>query len=173
MSQLVRSPDVLLRLAEGFDVANNFAFLPHRRLIPWVPGDPTPIIINGTSYKITPLLTLCNAYVAVFSAALGCPIPPMKANDQKVWLESNEGKMAGWFGVNRQLAMERAKLGYPTVAIAIEQPHGHVGMVMPKRMSTDSDALYVSAAGLSNYWHVLMSRSFGHLDPAALFFTHN
>lgn len=169
---MVRAPDELRRLATEYDVVNNFAFLPHRRAVPASAGITGPRInIDGLDYVITKILTLCNAYVALFTAALGCPIPPLKANQQLEWLLSNEGKMAGWSECNRATAITRAGLGYPTVAAALDAPHGHIGMMMPSP-ATDLNGAYVSAAGLTNYSYTKLEKSFGHLTAACRFFTH-
>lgn len=171
-----RAPDYLIQLATDFVVENAFAFLPHRRVIPVVAGakstNPT-VLIGGLVFQVTDPLTLCNAYVHAFTTALGCPVPPMKANDQLAWLESNEGKMAGWFDVNRTMAVERAVLGYPAVAVAYKAPHGHIAMMMPSPVK-EPGAAYCSAAGAANHHYVKLEATFGPiLAPACRFFTHN
>jgi hypothetical protein len=155
---MTRAPDVVLALISGLDVANNFAFLPHRRVLS--DGDPTPT------------LTLCNCYVTCCTAALGCAVPPMKANEQRTWLLSPEAQLAGWMHVDSETARQRAQGGYPTVA-AWANPdggHGHIALVVPTD-PTGPVGLYVSAAGAQNYVRCLLSRSFGDLRPD--FFTHN
>lgn len=174
-SMVPRAPDVLRDMATGFDVVNNFAFLPHRRAIPNSGGIFTKVVayIANVPYELTALLTLCNCYVSVFTAALLCPIPPMKANDQLKWLGSNEGKMAGWTQVDAKTAVARAGLGYPTVVVAEDKPKGHIGMVMPSPV-TDPNMMYVSAAGASNFVYDKAVKSFGAgLLARALYFTHN
>lgn len=169
-----RTPDSLRELATGFDVVNNFAFLPHRRVVPASTGikGVATVTIDAVLYVVTSILTLCNAYVAVFTAALGCPIPPMKANQQLTWLSSNEGKMAGWSEcTDRATAVLRAGLGYPTVAAAFDQPHGHIAMMMPPP-ATDPRGAYVSAAGATNFVYAKLEKSFGALSAKCRFFTH-
>lgn len=170
---MLRSPEELLRLATDFDVANNFAFLPHRRVVPATTGikGVATVTIDTVIYVVTAILTLCNAYVSEFTAALGCPIPPMKANKQLEWLLSNEGKMAGWSECDRATAITRAGLGYPTVAVALDAPHGHIGMMMPPP-ATDPQGAYVSSAGISNFIYVKLEKSFGALSAKCRFFTH-
>ena len=152
----MRSPDTVLALISGLDVVNNFAFLPHRRVIE---GEPTP------------LLTLCNCYVSVCTAALGCPIAPMKANQQHAWLASNEGKLAGWMPVDPATAQQRGDSGYPTVAVETKPGHGHIALVVPAD-PTGPSGIYVSAAGAQNFVRALFLRSFGGASKAE-FFTHN
>ncbi len=179
MSQTIRAPEILLALATGLDVQNNFAFLPHRRVIPVsamaAPHGKPKVTFAGAEHWISDVLTFCNAYVAVFTAALGCPIPPMKANSQLVWLASNEGKMAGWTeltgGDARATAVKTAGLGYPTIAAAHSMPHGHIGMMMPSPQK-DPKAPYVSAAGATNIMHGKLEKSFGALTASCRFFTH-
>jgi hypothetical protein len=152
-----RSSDTLLALITGMDVVNNFAFLPHRRVLS--DGDPTP------------LLTMCNTYVTCCTAALGCAIPPMKANEQHAWLLSPEGKRMGWMPVDNETARQRAQLGYPTVA-AWTNPtggHGHIALVVPQD-PTGPVGVYVSAAGAANFVRALWHRSFGTNAPS--YFTH-
>lgn len=169
-----RTADRLRQLATDLAVVNNFAFLPHRRAIPAQAGLKGPTVnIGGLDYVVTDQLTLCNCYLSVVTAALGCPVPPMKANDQiSRFLDANEGKMNGWTECNRLMAIERAKLGYPTVMGAIAPGHGHIALVMPSPV-TDPTGLYVSAAGSSNFVNVPSIKSFAHLDPSARFWTHN
>lgn len=175
-----RSPERLEQLAMGFDVSNNFAFLPHRRVIP-VSLAPPPagkqlVTIGTAAYWITDLLTECNCYANVFSTALGCPIPPMKANAQYDWLLSNEGKMQGWTECDRSIAIARSNLGYP-VCIAARNPvgNGHIGFGMPEPLVNGmrpGKKLYCSAAGASNYAKVAFESSFGHLSGSAKTFFH-
>jgi hypothetical protein len=161
-------------LATALDVVNNFAFLPHRRALPSSVGIKGPVVnVNGLDHVVTNMLTLCNAYVSVFTAALACPVPPRKANQQLEWLASNEGKMAGWTECARLTAIARAALGYPVVAAAMDAPHGHIAMVMPSP-TKDSDGAYVSAAGARNFVFDKLERSFGAVLAAKCrFFTHN
>jgi hypothetical protein len=153
-----RSPDTVLGLISGIDVANNFAFLPHRRALS--DGDATPP------------LTLCNCYVTCCTAALGCAVPPMKANEQHAWLKSPEGQRMGWMPVDSETARQRAQLGYPTVAAWLNPSggHGHIALVVPAD-PIGPVGVYVSAAGASNFVRALLYRSFGsHNAPD--FFTH-
>lgn len=172
-----RNPDRLVQLATDLAVTNNFAFLSHRRVISWVAGASkgVKVTIDGADYEVTAQLTLCNCYTSVFCAALGCPVPPMKANDQiQKYLFANEGQMAGWFKVNRAAAIARAKLGYPTLMCLVAPGHGHIAPVMPSPV-TDPNGLYVSAAGRSNFVFEKAIRSFGSAGEttAAEFATHN
>lgn len=154
-----RSPDTVLALITGIDVVNNFAFLPHRR------------VLDDSRDTITPRLTLCNAYVTACTAGLGCAIPPMLANKQHAWLKSNEGMLAGWMPVDPETARQRAQLGYPTVAAVMNlSGHGHIALVVPQA-ATEPPGLYVSSAGATNFIRTPMARSFGALKPS--FFTHD
>ena len=151
-----RTPDAVLDLVEGVDCVNNFAFLPHRRVL--------------SEGNVTPQLTLCNCLLTIYTAALGCAVPPMLANKQATWLASNEGKLAGWMPCDAITAHARANLGYPVVAAASNQAgHGHVALVVPSDV-TDAGHLYVSSAGTRNFIRCRIERSFGDLRPT--FFTH-
>ncbi len=169
-----RTPERLQQLATDLDVVNNFCFLPHRRVLAPSTGiKGTTVTMNGAPYVVTAQLTVCNCYASVFMAALGVVLPPIKANEQVIWLSSNEGKMGGWFEGNQTLAIERAALGYPTLVIATDQPKGHVGVVMPSPKAEPA-ALYVSAAGASNFVYAPAVKSFGvELLKRARYFTHN
>lgn len=159
-SPVMRSPDAVLALITGLDVVNNFAFLPHRRAL-----------ANATGgYDPTPLLTLCNAYLTVCTAGLGCAVPPMKANSQHTWLKSTEGRRAGWMPIDNETARQRAQLGYPTVGAALNPSgHGHVALAVPAD-PTGPVGIYVSAAGAHNFVRCLWHRTFGSLTPD--WFTH-
>lgn len=157
---MTRSPDAVLALIMGVDCVNNFAFLPHRRAL----------ANDSGGFDPTPTLTMCNCLLTVYTAALGCAVPPMLANKQHAWLKSNEGVLAGWMPVDSETARQRAQLGYPTVAAAANpNGHGHVGLVVPQSV-TDKPGLYVSAAGVHNYVRAPIGMSFGTLKPD--FWTH-
>lgn len=110
--------------------------------------------------------TFCNDYVNAVTTALGCPVPPILANEQHDWLASPAN---GW----RQLvddadgtAAEKARLlaesGVPVVA-SWKNPtagHGHVAVCVPAPDS-DKGALYVSAAGSQNWQQAPLTKSFG------------
>lgn len=144
---MTRSPDAVLGLVSGIDVVNNFAFLAR----------------DG--------VTVCNCYVTVCTAALGCAVPPMLANKQHEWLLSNEGMLAGHMHVDSETARQRAALGYPTIASwSNPQGHGHIAMCVPPPFG---DArLFVSAAGEHNFVRAPIERSFG-LGKSIDFFTHD
>lgn len=158
---MTRSADYVTELVRDLDVANNFALLPHRRALANAAG----------GFDATPMLTLCNCYLTICTAALGCAVPPMLANKQHAWLKSNEGKLAGWMPVDSETARQRAQLGYPTVG-AVSNPagHGHVALVVPAD-PLGPVGIYVSSAGVQNFVRVLWHRSFGSLRPE--WFTHD
>lgn len=156
---MIRSPDFILALIMGVDVVNNFAFQPHRRAV----------ANNKGGFDATPVLTFCNCLVSVYTAALGCPIPPMLAKKQHAWLASNEGKMAGWMQVDAVTAALRAETGYPTVAVATGAQHDHIALVVPADR-VGPPGVYVSAAGAQNFVRAKLERSFGFLKPE--FYSH-
>lgn len=158
---MTRSPEALLQLVEGIDVANNFAFLPHRRA--------TAAADDG--WEVTPMLTLCNVYVAVCTAALGCPIPAKLANKQHAWLSSTQGRLAGWLLVDSETARKRVQGGFPTVAAEVRPGHGHIALVVPTEAGHPM-GLFVSAAGVQNFVRCPLHRSFGAAAKPD-FFTHN
>lgn len=142
-----RSPEFLLALVSDMAVTANFAFHPR----------------DGA--------TFCNCYVAVLTAALRCPIPPLLANLQNIWLKSEEGRMAGWMPVDELTASQRAALGYPTVPSwrnPIDTSPGHIGLLMPA--PSGSTKLHVTAAGAQNFVRAPLTSSFGLHVPE--FFTH-
>lgn len=143
---MTRDPAVVLNLIGGIDVVDNFAFIAR----------------DG--------VTVCNCYVTVCTAALGCAIPPMLANKQHAWLLSPEGQLAGWMHVDSETARQRAALGYPTVASwSNPDGHGHIALCVPP---PPGDArLFVSAAGAENFVRAPIERSFGTGKDIA-FFTH-
>lgn len=146
-SPVARSPDALLALVGDMAVTANYAFAPR----------------DG--------LTFCNCYVAVLTAALRCPIPPLLANLQNAWLKSDEGRMAGWMPVDSETARARATLGYPTVASWANPRHdkpGHIALVVPAPQGATN--IHVSAAGAENFVRAALGRSFGVNKPE--FFTH-
>lgn len=148
------SPEATESLVARLDVRNNFAFLPHVRMV------------DG---KATALLTLCNCYAVAFCAARGLWLPAKKANDQHDWLLSDDGLHAGWVRVDRLTAIRRANLGF-TVLIVAHNPagHGHIAMGVPN--PHEPDRLYVTAAGVTNVTKALMENSFSILSAKALFF---
>lgn len=141
-----RTPDAVLGLISGVDVAHNAAFQPR----------------DG--------LTFCNCLVTVYTAALGCPVPPALANDQVSYLDSNEGRMAGWNECAASTALLRASLGYPVVVGMQEQPHGHVALMVPSPVA-DPGRAYVSAAGAECFIRTRLEKSFGL--KVVRYFTHN
>lgn len=151
-----RTPQAVLELIEMLDVASNFAFLPHQR------------VIDGAT---TAMCTLCNCYAQCFFAALGAKLPTKKANQQAEWLASSEGLVNGWRSCIADEALKYANLGRPVCAIAVNpNGHGHVAAVVPS-IGDDPDHLYVSSAGAINYPRVRIEKSFGDLRPK--FFVHN
>ena len=149
--EVTRSPEALMALVRGLDVANNFAFLPHRRALANAKG----------GWDATPVLTTCNLYVNVCTAALGRPIPPKKANEQVAWLKSERGLLAGYMPVDGETARQRAEGGYPTVAATTNPAgHGHIALVVP-RDPAGPPGIYVSSAGATNHLRCLLFKSFG------------
>lgn len=142
-----RAPELLLALVSDMAVTANFAFTPR----------------DG--------VTFCNCYVAVLTAALRCPIPPMLANLQYAWLKSDEGRMAGWMPVDSETARARVELGYPTVAVW-KNPHhdrpGHIALLVPAPKGVVS--IHITQAGASNFIRAPIGRGFGSL--LVEFFTH-
>lgn len=191
-----RSPDTVLALISGLDVVNNAAFLPG--ILAVAAGDEHPdCFFEGQPVKLMHY-TRCNGYATACTAALGCPVPPMKANQQHDWLMSNEGQLAGWMHVDSETARQRAQGGYPTMAVwknvhwrcsrclkpaagagtcancggttVLVEDHGHIALVVPAD-PTGPTGIYVSAAGQQNFVRCLLARSFGDIKPD--YFTHN
>lgn len=151
-----RTPEAVMSLVRGLDVQNNFAFLPHRR-----------VMEDGS---LSPMLSLCNCYVTCCTAALGCAIPAKKANNQVEWLISTSGQLAGWMHVDSETARQRATLGFPTVAAWVNQTgHGHIALLVPPPQG--ETRLFVSAAGTQNFTAAPIEKSFG-VGKDVHFWTH-
>lgn len=187
-----RYPDAVLALITGINVMGNAAFLPGILAVP-AGGEPSNCSFEGQWVKLIHY-TRCNSYVTCCTAALGCAVPPMLANEQHAWLKSNEGQLAGWMHVDSETARKRAELGCPTVAVislfrcpkchAVYQSdapcpedaakpvetHGHIVLVVPAD-PTGPAGTYVSAAGAQNFVRALLQRSFGNYVPD--YFTHS
>lgn len=109
--------------------------------------------------------THCNDYAVACCAGLRVPLPAgTLANDLYAWLKGKEASQAGWNQCDRVTALRRANLGYPTLAAAQEQPHGHIALVVPSP-SNDLLKLYVSAAGARCFLRAPLANSFGALQP--------
>jgi len=154
-----RTREAVDAVVQLLDVRNAFAFLPHVR------------VVDG---KLTPPLTMCNAYASAFCAALGVRLPvTLKANKQVAWLASDEGKAAGWMVVDKETARQRAIGGFPTVVGWVNPTggSGHIAMVIPPPAGLEAE-LWVSAAGRTNFSRDRLRASFGDVAPL-VFSTHD
>lgn len=126
----------LYELAQLLDVEHNFAFVPRDNS------------------------TFCNCFTSVFCAARGVRLPPLKANEQRVYLQSSPD----WAAVTLAEAVTRANAGGLVVAVAELQPHGHI---TPLVESPDDDpaGAYVSAAGARNFVRCKLAATFGPYVP--------
>lgn len=135
-------------LALFLDVENNFALLPHTRLV------------DGKEYKCT----LCNCYASIWCAARGAQLPPVLANKQLLYLRARPDE---WEEVSRERALElvngpdRTEL---VLAVAEAAVHGHIGACV-ESPPEDPKHLYVSAAGARNFKRTKLESSFGFLKP--------
>lgn len=155
----MRSAQTLTDLATAMDVAHNWAFAPK-------------LVVLGTGPVRQ---TFCNDYASVMTAALGCVVPPLTANQQNAWLKSNEGKMAGWMPVDHETARQRTELGYPVLYSWLNGTggSGHIAIGVPPPPA-DGGHIYVSAAGAECFVFTRIENSFG-LELAAVTeaFTHD
>lgn len=136
-------------LALLLDVENNFALLPHVR------------VVDG---KPTPQLTFCNCYASVWCAARGAQLPPVLANKQLLYLRSKPDE---WEEVSRERALELVNGADRTelvLAVADAAVHGHIGACL-ESPPEDPKHLYVSAAGARNFRRAKLEASFGFLKP--------
>lgn len=151
-----RTPDALLGLAYALDVEH----LPCMQ--------PCQLMDRGTLINVT----RCSDYAKVFMAALGCPLPVgMTANELFDWLGSTAAALQGWQACEVETAVQRSNLGYPVVAVAQEEGHGHIAVGIPGP-AEDLGHLYVSAAGGQNRVRCKVEQTFG-LQLHPLTWTHN
>lgn len=105
--------------------------------------------------------TFCNIYVRDFTERLGCPIPEKLAKEQLVWLDSPDGRLAGWEECSAEKAVHRAEAGFPTIAGWLNpNPHGHshIAMVVP---ASGEAGLHISQAGRTNLSNARIGAGFG------------
>lgn len=92
--------------------------------------------------------THCNQAVKAGCDACGVPLPAKLANDLQVWLDSADGRQAGWVECSAQRAGEQAEKGIPTLSTLHEPGHGHITFVVP---ALDSPGLHIWQAGQRNF----------------------
>jgi hypothetical protein len=126
----------LYELAQLLDVEHNFAFCPR----------------DG--------MTFCNDYAAVFCAARGVRLPPLKANEQKAYLAGSPA----WVVIGREEAVTRANAQETVLAVVELQPHGHITPLV-ESPAEDPTGAYVSAAGARNDVRCRLEKQFGALKP--------
>jgi hypothetical protein len=113
------------------------------------------ITINGKSVVVT----WCNTFLRAVLTALGLPMPAVLANAIVDWLNSNEGKKAGWRVVDVFKAEELANEGKPVV-VGVKLPgHGHVAIGVPSPDGTHG--LHIAQAGRSNFSCKPVAAGFG------------
>lgn len=130
----------LYETAQLLDVEHNFAFCPR----------------DG--------MTFCNDYSAVFAAARGVRLPPIKANEQKKLLETSPE----WVAIGHDEAVTRANAQQLVFAAITEDPHGHITPLV-ESPPEDPTGAYVSAAGVRNFIRCKLAATFGSHQPS--FFT--
>ncbi len=115
-------------------------------------------------------LTWCNLFVHNATKLLECTVPMVIANLQCAWLATPSGSMFGWSQCEKNDAVVRANLGFPTIAGWVNPKpdgHGHIAMVVPAIAGV---GLFIAQAGAFNFNNVPLNRGFGNLVPR--FFTH-
>lgn len=131
-----------------------------------------------TSYELAQLLdvehnfaftardnsTFCNCYTSAFYAARGIRLPPLKANEQKVFL----GTSAEWTKCAIDEAVTRVNAGGDVVACITLIPHGHITPLV-ESPPEDPMGVYVSAAGARNFVRCKLAASFGPYSPVFYF----
>lgn len=116
--------------------------------------------------------THCNQAVEAACEALEAHLSKgLLANQQQAWLDSADGRRAGWTEVSAQRAGERAELGGPTLATYFEEPHGHILMVAP---AIDGTGLHAWQAGRTNFTNRPIRFAFTEKQLATVrYFTHD
>lgn len=170
---MTRSPSLYLAIIEGLHVTTSQKY--HSGFL--IPG-----------------ATWCNRFVSDATAALGCAVPFMLANEMVEKYLAGDGKRDGWAELTpvgaqsaSSIAAADAKLGLPVVAgyvnlhcavcgklleahVGVDHPfkdgHGHVAMVVP----SEKPGTWIAQAGAMNYDLAPISWGFGAIEPR--FFVH-
>jgi hypothetical protein len=163
-----RNPDSYRKALEQFHLETNPRY--------------TPRDVSGTGR----IDTFCNIFLWDGSRALGCEIPHFRlfykveagqvvltgnefnANAVASWFAGKADEEIGWREVPEILARERARGGYPTVAIWNNLGGiGHVAFVLPS-----SDVTRIAQAGGTNFFDGPITRGFGTVSRPK-FYTHD
>lgn len=161
------NPALLLEKLRQLDVMHHWVAGKER--IDWRSGDPDP--------KLPPrdkVGTHCSAFVASAGEHLGVYIlrppehkPTFLASAQQEWLNSPEGRYAGWERVdNAREARNRANEGQLVVASwrnPIANKPGHIAIVIPSDWSDErieKDGCEIMQAGRNNYLSASLKEGF-------------
>lgn len=115
--------------------------------------------------------TYCNVFVRDATRAMGCEIPPNKAEDMTRWLQQ-QGPANGWKEVSPDEAQRLANEGKPAVAAYLgnDSEPGHVAMIRP-RQEGDTTAIVIAQAGAKNDNYMPLREGFGSREVH--FFVHD
>lgn len=113
--------------------------------------------------------SFCNFFVADVTTALGAPVPQMLANQQLLWLSSDEARKRGWAAVSEHAAMGCVAEGMVCVVGWYNRNGGpgHVAVAVP---SLDDERLFIAQAGARNFLAAPVKSGFG--DLPVTFFVH-
>ena len=162
-----------MHILKVLDDSNVEALWLNGRHINWETGEPDkPADYVGPETK-----SHCSAYVAAIGERLGVYVlrPPqhsqeLLANAQTAWFDSTQGAEAGWHKVDTpEQAQTLANQGtLVVVSYRSADPHrpGHIGIVRPDARRTqteiDTDGVWMSQAGETNYLRVAEKTAFKH-----------
>lgn len=117
---------------------------------------------NGT------LETCCNFFAQDASAALGVPLPRLRANSIILWLMA-DGLKQGWEQVPEHVAQAMAEQGQVVFACWYNRngASGHIALVVP---SLGEPGTWIAQAGARNFSRGLLESGFG--TAPVTFFAH-
>ncbi len=114
--------------------------------------------------------TFCNFAAVAITAAMGVPLPQMRANAIAVWLEGQVlDQYSGWERVDEHTAQRMADEGQVAVAVWANSTGGpgHIAVLVP---SLDEGGTWIAQAGAINFTRGPLARGFGNYEPE--FFAH-
>lgn len=133
-------------------------------------------VVNNPRYRARPGATYCNIFLWDVTRALSVEVPhwwlgqEYTANQIAGWLLEYSDRF-GWRKVAPKEAEERARAGFPTVAVW-RNPNrakpGHLALLVP---SGAGEGIRIAQAGASNFEDGPVERGFGQFQPA--FWTHD
>ena len=114
--------------------------------------------------------TFCNFAAVAIVAAMGTPIPQMRANALALWLEGQSvDEVSQWEAINEHTAQAMADEGQVALAVWVNPTGGpgHIAVLVP---SLGEPGTWIAQAGMTNFTRGLLVRGFG--DKAPSFYGH-